>query len=282
MPPFPETRGFPRPSLLCVGLVLKLMAWLVFKVFRIAVGMLLLSCLVLYVMHRVTRSGDGQQARPAAAPTESAPESAAAPVEAAPGAPRAGEGSVAAGDADGVLAVREGWSGADYEAALRRVRPHSPEERELLEERGLLAQRERWDGQLESLAVRGATDEEIALARDAAERNMAQLADRGRRAVLQVRHGPSWMPPPPDPVEQKRESIARRRQKREASWDRWMARKEGSGMSEDKLAQERAWVERRKAEDRAREDRELAELEERMRRRAAEEVSQAEGPGYNP
>lgn len=252
-----------------MGLLLKLMAWLMFKVFRLAIGMLLLSCLVLYVIHRVTPSGGGQQARPAAAPAESAPESAVQP---------AGDGSLA----DGVLAVREGWSHADFEAAVRRVRPHSPEERELLEEHGLLFQRERWDRHLESLASRGATDEEIALARDAAERNIAQLAEQGRRAVQRVRHGPGWTPSPPDPVAQKRESIAHRRQKREASWDRWIARKEASGMSEDKLAQERAWVERRKAEDRARDDRELAELEERMRRRAAEGASQAEGPGYNP
>ena len=264
-----------------MGLLLKLMAWLLFKVFRIAIGMLLLSCLVLYVAHRFTPSG-GQQARPAAAPAESAPESAAAPAEGAPGPSPTGEGFGSAGDADGVLAVREGWSAADYNAAVRRAVPFSPEERELVEEQGLLVQRERWDHHLERLAVRGATDEEIALARDAAERNLAQMAERGRLKVQRARHGPFWTPPPPDPVEQKRESIAHRRQKREASWDRWIARKEASGMSEDKLAQERAWVERRKAEDRAREDRELAELEERMRRRAAEGVSQAEGPGYNP
>lgn len=253
-----------------MGLLFRLMAWLLFKAFRLAFGMFLLGCLVLYVAHRFTRGGGGQPARPASAPTESAPESAVPP---------AGEGSLA----DGVVAARDGWSHADYEAAVRRVLPHSPEERELLEEHGLLVQRERWDRHLESLASRGATDEEIALARDAAERNIAQLAEQGRLRVQRARHGPSWTPPPPDPVERKRESIADNRRKREASWDRWMARQEASGVSADRLAQERAWVERRKAEDRAREDRELAELEERMRRRqAGGGLPSAEGPEYNP
>lgn len=242
-----------------MGLLLKFAVWLVYRAFRIFFVLGLLGAVVSYVGYRITRGGGGQPAREAAAPS--------------------GDDSAAV---DGVVAVKEGWSAADYAAAGRNADAYSPAGRELTAEHGILVQRERWDRHIDRLASSGATDEEVALARDAAERNLAEMARQGELRVQKARHGLFWTPPPPDPVEQKRESIERMRLKREASWDRWIARKEASGMPADRLAEEIAWVERRKAEDRDREDRELAELEERMRRRAGEGVPPAEAPGYNP
>ena len=265
-----------------MGLLLKFAVWLVYRAVRLLFVLALVGAVVSYVGYRITRSGGGQPARSAAAPSGDGPESADA-AESAPEASQAGDGSAAAGGfSDGVVAPREGWSVADYSPAIRNAGAYSPEGRELQAEQGLLVQRERWDRHIERLASGGATDEEVALARDAAERNLAEMARQGELRVKRARHGRSWSPPPPDPVEQKRASIERSRQKREASWDRWIERKEASGMPADRLAEEIAWVERRKAEDRDREDRELAELEERMRRRAAGGAPAAEGPGYNP
>ena len=127
------------------------------------------------------------------------------------------------------------------------------------------------EARLERLAAKGMSDEDLAIERAAVERSLAETeaAWRQLRARTQRERWGEAAPAPeaePGPVEGKRASIQRQREKRAASWARWLASFEGS--DPERLAQERAWIERREAEDRAREDRELAELEAAMRRRA--------------
>ena len=132
------------------------------------------------------------------------------------------------------------------------------------------ARRDMWAARLERLAAKGMSDEDLAIEREVAERSMAeteaawrQLRARSRRDIWgEAARAPE---PEPGPVESKRAGIQRLREKRAASWARWLASFEGDP---ERLAQERAWIERREADERAREDLGLAELESTMLRRA--------------
>ena len=129
--------------------------------------------------------------------------------------------------------------------------------------------RQFWEAHLEKMAADGASDEALAIERAEAERSMAENDAAWRRLrAREARRISGESAPEPGPVERKRAEIERVRQKRKAGWDRWLARFEERG-DLGRLAQERAWIERREAEDRALEDRELAELEATMRRRSA-------------
>lgn len=146
--------------------------------------------------------------------------------------------------------------GHDHGAEVRRI------------DQRVAVQRQMWEGYLERMAAKGASEERLAAEREAAERSMARneagwrrMQRRAAREVLgEAAPGPD---PGPGPLEDLRARIERNRAKRSASWAGWL-----EGFEGDDLALERAFVERREAEDRAREDRELAELEARLQRRA--------------
>lgn len=146
-------------------------------------------------------------------------------------------------------------SGYDHEAEMRRI-----------DER-VAVQRQMWESHLERMAAKGASEERLAAERDAAERSMARNEAGWRE--MEARRARRWgaaapeQDPGPGPLEELRARIERSRAKRAASWARWL-----EGFEGDDLALERAYVERREAEDRAREDQELAALEARLRRRA--------------
>ncbi len=133
------------------------------------------------------------------------------------------------------------------------------------------ARRASSEARLERLAAKGMSDEDLAIEREAVERSLAETEAAWRQLRART-HRERWgeaapePEPEPGPVESKRASIQRNREKRAASWGRWLASFEGG--DPERLAQERAWIERREAEDRVREDRELAELEATMHRRA--------------
>lgn len=146
-------------------------------------------------------------------------------------------------------------AGYDHETEMRRI-----------DER-VAVQRQMWESHLERMVAKGASEERLAAEREAAERSMAQNEAGWRE--MEARRARRWgeaapeQDPGPGPVEELRARIERSRAKRAASWARWL-----EGFEGDDLAMERAYVERREAEDRAREDQELADLEARLQRRA--------------
>ena len=115
------------------------------------------------------------------------------------------------------------------------------------------ARRASSEARLERLAAKGVSDEDLAIERAAVERSLAeteaawrQLRARSGREIW----GEAVAEPEPGPVASKRTSIQPNREKRAASWGHWLASFEGG--DPERLAQEWAWIERRKSEDRAR------------------------------
>ena len=126
------------------------------------------------------------------------------------------------------------------------------------------ARRASSEARLERLVAKGMSDEDLAIERAAVERRQAETEAAWRQLRARTQRE-RWVEAAPGPVESKRASIQRQREKRAVNWARWVASFEEG--DPERLAQERAWIERREVEDRAREDREVAELEATMRRR---------------
>ena len=171
--------------------------------------------------------------------------------------PRPGSEAGAAASVPGAARASRAQPAYDHEAETRRIDERVAFQRQQLEE------------QLERMAAKGAADEKLAQYRELAERSIAVneagwLTMQARRA-REILGEAAPEPEAPDPVEALRSKIERSRQKRAASWARWL-----EGFEGENLALERAYVERREAEDREREDRELAELQETMRRRSVQ------------
>ena len=171
--------------------------------------------------------------------------------------PRPGSEAGAAARVPGAARAPRANPAYDREAEIRRIDERVEFQRQQLEE------------QLERMAAKGAADDELSQYRELAERSIA-VNEAGWR-TMQARRAREILgeaapePEAPDPVEALRSKIERRREKRAASWARWL-----EGFEGENLALERAYVERREAEDREREDRGLAELQATMRRRAVQ------------
>ena len=127
------------------------------------------------------------------------------------------------------------------------------------------ARRASSEARLERPATKGMSNEGLAIERAAVDLSLAETeaAWRQLRARSQREIWGEAVPEPeqqPGPLAGKLGAIQRMREKRAVGWERWLASFEDNP---ERLAQERAWIQRRE-----RQDRELIELEATMRRSA--------------